>query len=196
MERRVLGKGLSKRFDQRQVLKDVNVECTAGTVTGIVGLNGSGKSTLLKILGGLLRPDVGTVTTSPETPSLGMVAPYLNVYDEFSAEELLRLQYRLRGRAIDLASVHATLDRVGLSDRSSDLVRTLSSGLRQRVMLALAVHMEPDVLLLDEPSVTLDAAGRTTVHTEIVLAQERGCVVILATNDNEERDWCTYTVAL
>ncbi len=199
------GTGLAKTFRYRHVLSGVAVHANSGDVVGIVGPNGSGKSTLARILAGVLRPDQGSVAltidgrdipTQDRPFHVGLVAPYLAIYDEFTPVELLALQRQLHGESVDHERILQTLEDVGLADRRNDAVRTLSSGLRQRAVLALAVHREPALLIFDEPTITLDAAGVSIVHAQIQRQQSRGGITILATNDDRERSWCTDAVAV
>ena len=115
----LIGMGLTKSYRRRRVLQNIDVAINGGDVLGIVGPNGSGKSTLARILAGVLRPERGSVeltlnnTVIPiaDLPyHVGMVAPYLQIYDEFSPQELLDLQQRLHGDAL-------TPERSALTDR-------------------------------------------------------------------------------
>lgn len=198
---------IHRAYGRRRVVNDLSLSLVGGERLGIIGPNGSGKSTLLRMLAGVLRPDEGTVTLAVDDRAIdreqipqhvGLVAPYLNIYDEFTPVELLGLQADLRGVAKDFPADDARdlLQRVGLGDRMSDVVRTFSSGLRQRVLLALAVHLKPAVLLLDEATITLDDAGRTIVEREIMVQSERGGIVVIATNDERERQLCTRWIEM
>ncbi len=167
---------------------------------GIVGDNGSGKSTLLQILAGAITPDAGSVTLAVKGNTVsrgllpyqcGFVAPYLELYDEFTPLELLTLHARLRGQALNVESARALCETVGLGKRATDVVRTFSSGMRQRVAIALAVSLDPPLLIFDEPSTTLDADGRRLLSNVIREQAERGGIVILATNDEREQTSCT-----
>ena len=200
----LVGKGLSKRFGARKVLADVSLEATTGTVVGITGFNGSGKSTLMNILAGVVRADAGVVQLDVEGSAIsaeelpyhvGLVSPAMNIYGEFTPRELLDLQSSLRGTSLTEQGAKDILERVGLTDRANDLTRTFSSGLRQRVLIALAIAPEPAVLLLDEPSITLDDVGRTIVEREIDRQRSRG-IVVVATNDEREKTWATTNVHL
>lgn len=199
----LVGKGLSKAYGQRTIVSNFDASAKSGDCLGIIGPNGSGKSTVLKMLGGLLRPDNGQVTLHHNNTVVndplqhsGLVAPWLQVYEEFTVTELLDLQQRLHGSPVNEQVRTDTLERLGLQSRQNDAVRELSSGLRQRVLLALAVQRNPLVLLLDEPSITLDVQGKALVESEIERHRLSGGVVILATNDPDEVRWCTSTVSL
>ena len=200
----LVGKGLSKKYGRRTVLSDVAVTASSGSILSITGYNGSGKSTLMNILAGVVRADKGEVAltvngtsvTREELPSrVGLVSPAMNIYGEFTPRELLALQSKLRGTTLSTEESNDVLTRVGLIDRADDLTRTFSSGLRQRVLIALAIAPKPAVLLLDEPSITLDDTGRSIVESEIKRQAENG-IVVIATNDDRERAWATSNVHL
>lgn len=197
--------GLTKRFARRRVIDDVNLQAASGEVVGIVGANGSGKSTLVKMIAGLVRPDAGSIGLSIDSTTIdaglirehcGLVAPYLELYDEFTPIELLHLHAQLHGKHIDDARVQSLLDLVQLSSSATRIVRGFSSGMRQRVAIALAVSLSPALLLLDEPGVTLDEAGRAALAQCISIARDQGSIVILATNDDRERSLCDRVIRM
>jgi len=196
---------VKKSFASKHVLRGVSFEARSGDVVGILGSNGSGKSTLMRVIAGILRPDSGSVVLSIDdkmTPTTdapfqcGYVAPYLEVYDEFTPRELLLLHAKLHATTIGSATIDEILARVGLDNRSNNAVRTFSSGMRQRVSIALATCLQPPLLLLDEPSITLDTAGRILLANEILAHRNRGGIVLLATNNERERDLCTQTITV
>lgn len=197
--------GLSKAFTSRLVITNLTFSAISGEVIGILGANGSGKSTVVRMIAGVLRPDSGYMKLhvgTSEIPrnahplSSGLVAPYLQVYEEFTPLELLSIHSAMRGLPSQSRADERVLERVGLITRKDDHIKTFSSGLRQRMILALAVHLDPPLLLLDEPSVTMDDEGRRIVDNEITLQRERGGIVFLATNDSREHALCTRTMLL
>ncbi|MBU3700416.1 MAG: ABC transporter ATP-binding protein, partial [Candidatus Kapabacteria bacterium] len=162
-------RGLSKRYGGRLVVSDVTFSAGSGKVIGIIGSNGSGKSTLVKMITALLRPTDGSVSLAldgqrvhqSDLPRLcGMVAPYLQIYDEFDPAEHLRLHAQLHGTAIEEDRIDEVLQMVGLESAKNRIIRSFSSGMRQRVCIALAISLRPPLLVLDEPGVTLDESGR------------------------------------
>jgi len=183
---------LSKSFDGTKVLDSVSLRVEQGTVLSISGRNGSGKTTLLRIIAGLLRPSGGSVECGegdepPWQPArlrreLGYVSPDLALYESLSARENLDFFARVRGCTRDPDEL---LDYVGLGGRGDEPIRSFSSGMRQRLKLAFALQASPRVLLLDEPGVTLDEAGREVVVRAVAEQRPRG-VVLLASNDPEE----------
>lgn len=190
---------LCKAFNGRMVLNDVSLHVEGGRALGIQGPNGTGKSTLVRILAGILRADAGSVALTwnglivprERIPMhIGFVAPYLQMYDEFTPIELLRFHQRLSGSPVDDVRNDECFDLVGLGHRRDAIVRELSSGQRQRVALALAIVLNPVALILDEPGVTLDADGRSVVERVVTMQCNSGGFVILASNDERELQLC------
>ncbi len=189
---------VGKRFGGRTVLAAVSGALQPGRVLVVAGPNGAGKSTLLNILAGVLRPSRGAVAhrgAGGPVPRahwfehLGVAAPDMAVYEELSALENLRLFARLRGLHRPDGALSTLLEELGLPSREhARAVGTYSSGMKQRVKVAQAVLHEPAVLLLDEPSSNLDAAGHEAVAG--VVARFRGrAAVAVATNDPREMAW-------
>jgi len=172
---------------------------TPGRTIGITGSNGSGKSTLVRILAGVMNPTKGEVTlkvhgTKVEKDRrpmhIGVVAPYLNLYDAFTPSENLRFVARARGIKEYAERISLVLDEVNLAARSDDPVGTFSSGMKQRMRFAFALFSEPAVLLLDEPTANLDASGIQMVRHLIDRAVLGGQIVVVATNDRLEAEAC------
>ena len=164
-------------------------------MVAVTGDKGSGKSTLLRILAGVLKPTKGVVSLEVNGEQIaaedfvyhaGLVAPYLDVYEGFSARENLAFIAKVRGMGDASARIAAVLDEVGLGKRGKDLVRTYSSGMKQRVKFAAALLTDPPLLLLDEPSSNLDEAGLAMVDAIINKQRESGRLLIVATNDARE----------
>ena len=194
---------LGHRFGKRLLFKKMDVEFKGGTTTAIIGSNGSGKSTLVRILAGLMLPikgDVvlqvdGKVVSREMRPlSCGLVAPYLNVYSGFTPKE--NLEFIAKARQLPNAAllIESALDQVQLSLRADDPVHTFSSGMIQRVRIATALVSNPPVLLLDEPTATLDLEGEKMVHSIIESAKKEGRIVIVATNEAEEAAACERSI--
>lgn len=186
--------GITKRFGDRPVLRGVFAEVREGEALVVTGRNGSGKSTLLAILAGLLRADRGTarllrdgadVSLDDRRRHVALVAPDLTLYPELTALENVEFFARVRGLMWSAPEGETLLERVGLSGRGCDVVGTFSSGMRVRLKYAVALHMRPGLLLLDEPTAMLDEGGVKLVEEIIAEQRERG-VLVLATNDPSE----------
>ena len=188
--------GIEKRFGARRVLTGVSLIAQGGTVVAVTGPNGTGKSTLLKIACGLLRPTRGTVqmtidgrdASDPATrrKSVGYVGQDVALYPELSGTENLDFFARVRGEPKSLGELRAALESVGLGERGGDAVGVYSSGMRQRLRLALATLFAPRVLLLDEPGLALDEGGVAMLTERIAAFKNSGAAVLLATNDPRE----------
>jgi heme exporter protein A len=181
---------LSKVFNRRMIFRGISFTVSARETLLITGRNGSGKSTIVKMLAGLLTPTVGTVTLAlggraegeRHAMNFGLVSPYLQMYDEFSAEENIRFAFSIRGLKPDEDRIAGLLALVGLGARKQDPVRTYSSGMKQRVKYAFALAHRPPVLMLDEPMANLDSDGTTMVQGVMADQQTRG-ILVVATND-------------
>lgn len=194
MEAQFSAHHISKRYDRREVLRDVCMEVATGRSLVVTGPNGSGKTTLMRILAGLLQPTSGevalringsTLDLEIRRQAIGFVTPEIQVYPELSPLENLQFLNAVRGLNWDKADASRLLDWVGLGHRAEDPVGEFSSGMKQRVKLACAVAHHPPVLLLDEPGSNLDDAGREVVAKVIEDQRTRG-ITIVATNDAEE----------
>ena len=155
------------RLGQRQILRGVSLALAPGERVAVVGPNGAGKTTLLRALAGLIRPRRGQVSLrgggDPSQPAaragLGFLGHRPSLYPHLSARENLAFAARLRGASGSAARIESALENVGLAADANRLVRDYSRGMQQRLGLALALLPEPDVVLLDEPDASLDAAG-------------------------------------
>jgi len=191
---RLTATGLKKVFNRRTIFQNVSFSLEGKQTLLVTGRNGSGKSTLVKILCGLLSPTAGEVAISGSSldgaerlAQIGMVAPYLQMYDEFSAEENIRFGLTMRGLRPDEAAIEGLLARVGLLSRKKDPVRAYSSGMKQRVKYAFALIHRPPILVLDEPMANLDTEGMRTVRG--IMEEHRSAgLLIVATNDLTDVD--------
>jgi len=150
------GHGLKKVFNRRPIFSDVELRVRAGEVLVVTGKNGSGKSTLVKILARVLTPTAGGLRLTSDGNSVkedlwpyhvGLVSPYLQLFEEFSTRENLELAFQLRGLVTDVGRIDALLGLIGLAKRANDPVRTFSSGMKQRVKYAVALAHAPALLL-------------------------------------------------
>jgi ABC-2 type transport system ATP-binding protein len=189
---------LSHRYGDRVALADVSFSVRPGEIFGLAGPNGSGKTTLFRILATALAPSAGSARVAGADLSdaaavrrrIGVVfqAPALDL--KLTARENLVHHgwlYGLRGRLLRKRA-QELLERFGLAERADERVETLSGGLRRRVELAKALLHEPQVLLLDEPSGSLDPGARRDLWDH--LRALRGVTVLLTTHLMEEADRC------
>jgi ABC-2 type transport system ATP-binding protein len=170
--------GLTKRFGARAALQSVTFELAPGELVGIVGPNGAGKTTLLSILAGVLAPDEGELTLSGR--DVGWVPLHPALYSKLSVAENLRLFARLEKVADPEAAVVGMLRQIDLADRGDEEVGRLSGGNQQRVNIAIGLLAEPSLLLLDEPSASLDPRQRERLWEFI---SGLGTTVVFSTHD-------------
>ena len=181
--------GVARRYGDVEALAPTDVELAAGETVALVGPNGAGKSTLLAILAGALEPTQGHVQTESR---VGWVPQRPAHYARLSARENLELFARLEGVGDDVVS--RLLGRFDLPpDRLSG---ELSIGNRQRLNVALSLLSEPRVLLLDEPTASLDPEQRGRLWELVADVRERGGAVCFATHELDELDHATRVVRL
>ena len=180
---------LHKSYDGRLALEPLTLEVAAGEVVALVGPNGAGKSTTLRALAGLIQPTGGRASIGEHDvvtdavasrQRLGYLSQRLGVPASTVLHDLVELVARVRGVAP--ATAVQTLTASGLGDRLWSTMGELSGGQRQRVMIALATLGPVTALLLDEPSISLDADGSEEVRRAICEARDRGTAVLFASH--------------
>lgn len=173
--------GLTRSFDGRAVIDDLQLDVRPGEFVALLGRSGCGKSTLLRILAGLDRDIEGTVLV-PRRKAVAFQAPRLMPWKKVWRNVLLGLP-----GGPERAVAEQALTEVGLTHRANAWPKTLSGGEAQRASLARALVREPDLLLLDEPFGALDALTRIKAQRLVgELWRRRGCAVLLVTHDVEE----------
>ena len=173
-------------YGRRELFSQVTAEVAPGHCLVVSGANGAGKSTLLKIIAGLLRPETGQVEFAGPR---GYAAPDVQLYGELTGSENLAFFARLRGLS-DAGSAEL-LAQVGLpAARGRDFVSAYSSGMRQRLKLAVSLLGDPPLLIWDEPTATLDSVGRSLAEALLAQSRAAGRIVVVATNEADEaRRW-------
>jgi ABC-2 type transport system ATP-binding protein len=179
-------RAVTKRFGDRVALRDVSFEAADGELVAVIGPNGAGKTTLLSIVGGLLKADAGEISRTPR--EVGWVPQQAAVYSKLSVAENLRLFARLEKVADPEAAVDRMLEQTGLRDRARDELGTLSGGNRQRVNIAVGLLADPDVLLLDEPSSSLDPRQRERLWGFVGALARGGTAVVFTTHNVGEAE--------
>jgi len=189
-------KGYGGGATRNEVLHEIDLSVRPGEFVAVVGFSGAGKTTLVSLLAGLERPDAGRVLYKGEEVDAphaerGVVfqsyslMPWLNVRDNIA----LAVDSTARGlsRSLRRARVQKYIDMVGLSHAATRLPAELSGGMRQRVSVARALAVEPEVLLLDEPLSALDALTRARLQDEFAdISTQSGATIVLITNDVDE----------
>ncbi|MGB5289369.1 MAG: ABC transporter ATP-binding protein [Ignavibacteriaceae bacterium] len=200
----IQAQNLAKLFGRRLIFKDINFNWTDKGIFGISGPNGSGKSTLVKIVAGLIAPSSGKIIHKnsggeiiPEKlhNHIGFVSPYLVLYEEFSAWENLKIFAKIRGVDFNENKVTYYLTQFLLENRKDDLVKTYSSGMKQRLKFIFALMHSPEVLIFDEPTSNLDEEGKKVVY-KIVNEEGKQRIVIIASNEVKDLELCSEVLLL
>jgi heme exporter protein A len=186
---------VEKRYGMRLALRGVSLSIAAGECVALVGHNGSGKTTLLKIVAQLTRPSRGkveflsggqTIPLEEVKSRVGMVGHHTLVYEELTAEENLIFFAKLFGLDDPAEKARRALQPVGLAGRATDLVRTFSRGMRQRLSIARALLASPGLLLLDEAGTGLDPEGQEWLGSTIRKLHDSGCTIVMSTHGRNE----------
>ncbi len=193
----IILKKISKSYNGREVLKNLNLEINQGEFHVLLGLNGGGKTTALSVMAGLIKPDSGSVFIgardvtglSPDKRKIGFVFqdhalfPHLTVFENIAYGLRVR---RMKGQVIS-SKVEYCLKGLRLAKEKDKFPHQLSGGQKQRVALARALVLEPEALLMDEPMCSLDAMTRETVRDELKnIQQKTGVTTVYVTHDQDE----------
>jgi ABC-2 type transport system ATP-binding protein len=191
--------GLHKRYGTLVAVEDVSFEARPGEMVGLLGPNGAGKTTTVSMIAGLLTPDAGEVRvdgelvrgeTDPVKRRMGFVPQDVALHDELSASENLALfgaLYGIRGGALRDAMGRA-FEIAGLADRARDRVGTFSGGMKRRLNLASALLHDPQILLLDEPTVGVDPQSRNAIFANLEVLKAQGKTLVYTTHYMEEAE--------
>jgi ABC-2 type transport system ATP-binding protein len=200
---------LVKRFGRTAAVDGIDLTLDGGVV-GLLGPNGAGKTTLLRMLATVLAPDAGDLRLLGRDPArpderleirrrLGYLPQAPALYGSFTALELVDYVAVLKehtDRDWRTRECHRVLELVGLRDRASSRIRTLSGGMRQRVALAAALIGSPDLLVLDEPATGLDPEQRLELRSLLADTATRGTVVLSTHNTAEVAALCQRVVVM
>ncbi len=192
-------RGLKKAYGKIVAVDGVSLRAGSAETIGLLGPNGAGKTTTVSMIAGLFPPDSGEVLidgsplrgdTDPMKRKIGLVPQNIALYDELSALDnltFLGALYDLHGTVLKRAIAEA-VDLVGLSDRAKDKVRTFSGGMKRRLNLAAALLHDPQILLLDEPTVGVDPQSRNAIFDNLETLKKRGKTLVYTTHYMEEAE--------
>lgn len=189
---------LSKRYKNQYAVKSMNMYIEKGEIIGLLGPNGAGKSTTISMLSTLIEPTEGDVVfkkksilnnSSPLRKVTGVVPQEIALYEDFSAEENLTFfgkTYHLSKKVLR-KRIDEVLQLIGLDDRRKGIVKTFSGGMKRRLNIGVAMLHEPEVLILDEPTVGIDPQSRYHIlNTVKQLNQEQNVTIIYTSHYMEE----------
>ncbi len=190
---------LVKRYGDRIAVDDVSFKVEQGQTIGLLGPNGAGKTTTLSMITGLTPPDGGAINvggsslaTDPDgvKRKIGLVPQEIALYEETTARANLQVfgaLYGMKGDALEHA-IDEALTLVGLADRAGDKVATFSGGMKRRLNIAGALLHDPELILLDEPTVGVDPQSRNAIFDNLAELRRRGKTLVYTTHYMEEAE--------
>ncbi|MEI7959686.1 MAG: ATP-binding cassette domain-containing protein [Chitinophagaceae bacterium] len=188
-----------KKFNKEWIFRHLDYTFEKGNQYALIGNNGSGKSTLLQVISGYATLSKGQIQWGTETSEtifkqLTIAAPYLELIEEFTAIEQLAFHITFKPFLANI-TFDFILEKVGLHNAANKQIRYFSSGMKQRLKLAIAIFSEAPILLLDEPCSNLDKEGIELYH-ELIQQYALHKLIIVGSNDPQEYSFCKYQVNL
>ena len=182
----------SKKIKGTTVLQNITLELSGATVYGLQGPNGSGKTMLMRLISGLIRPTSGSITIDGKTlgrdfdfpPSMGLLLENPEFLSEYTGVINLKMLANIQGR-IGQEEICQALLKVGLTPEDKRKYRKYSLGMKQRLGIAAAIMERPDLILLDEPTNSLDEKGTEQICELIHAECHRGALIVLASHDSK-----------
>lgn len=183
---------VSKTIKNNPVIKDISMELQSGAVYGFKGINGSGKTMLMRLISGLIRPTQGEISMNGKIlgkdisfpNSIGVFLENPAFLDAYSGFNNLKLLASIKSVASD-EDIRNTLLRVGLDPDSNKKYKKYSLGMKQRLGIAAAIMEKPEIVILDEPTNSLDEDGVNLVKHIVRNEKERGALVVVSCHDEE-----------
>lgn len=188
---------VGRRFNRDWIFRGIDHTFTSGESYAILGPNGSGKSTLLQILNGSLSPSTGSIDflfngqkldIEAVFNHLSLAAPYLELIEEFSLEEMIDFHFKFKPYKADV-NKQILIELLSLPGGKNKLIRYFSSGMKQRLKLAIAFCSDTPLLMLDEPTSNLDTQG-VDWYLNLVERFAHGRLTIVCSNQEYEYDFC------
>ena len=195
---------VAKKFQHKWIFRDINATLNREDIISITGSNGSGKSTFLKILSGHLSPNKGEITYFDSGKNkidrddvyrhLTFAAPYINLMSRLNLKENIDLYLKFKSlqNGLDTAGL---IDLMKLKHAAHKELRFYSSGMQQRVKLALAICSESSILLLDEPTTNLDKEGMSW-YTSTLKKYSQNRLIVIASNEERDFELCNRSLSI
>lgn len=189
---------IEKSFGNNVILSDINAKFYRRTIYALVGNNGAGKSTLLKTICGLLKPNGGSLEFANKSIRVGALIEDPGVFKDLSAYENLEAKAICLGLKYSKDEINDILTLVGLGDTGKKKVGKFSMGMKQRLGIALAIMGNPDILILDEPTNSLDPQGINDVRLIVEHLRQKTdmCIIVSSHNLAELQKYATNYMVL
>ena len=194
----------AKRFNKEWIFSNLDFSFTTGQHYALIGNNGSGKSTLLQIIAGYIGLTKGQISwvdadgkaidSTKIYQHISIASPYLELVEELTALEQIAFHQQFKSIHSGLKPIEI-LEKIGLHKAAEKQIRNFSSGMKQRLKLALAIFDQSPILLLDEPCSNLDQEGIQTYH-HLMQTYAMHKLVIVASNDKQEYHFCDQQLSL
>jgi len=183
-------KNVYKTIHKKPVIQDISVLMQSGKVYGFQGINGSGKTMLMRLISGLIRTTQGQIIINGKTlgkditfpESIGLFLENPTFLDEYSGFRNLKMLASIQNKISD-DKIHETIELVGLDPAEKKKYRKYSLGMKQRLGIAAAIMEDPDIVIMDEPTNSIDVNGIELIKTIITAQKERGALVIVSCHD-------------
>lgn len=192
---------ISKTFDKKHIFSNITLELKKDTIYGISGRNGSGKSTFLKILAGYITPNSGEIIYSVKgniIPSseiyrnVSFAAPYLDLYEGATLLETLIFHFELK-KIIPESSIENIISMLGYDKNT--IIQSFSSGMLQRLKLCLAIFSDTELLLIDEPTETLDVQGQEW-FLNLIKNYSKNRIIVISSNKEKDFVHCQQIISI
>ena len=194
---------IGRRFNREWIFKDINYTFTSNKIYAVLGPNGSGKSTLFQVLNSSLVPSKGSIQyifdEKPVEPEhvykyLSLAAPYLELIEDFTLIEVIDFHFKFKNYATGMDRA-GLIDLLGMEGSKNKLIKYFSSGMKQRLKLALALCSNTHLLMLDEPTSNLDVQG-VEWYLNLIQTFAKNKLTIICSNQEHEYNFCDEAISI
>lgn len=198
---------LTKKYNNKAVVDNLNIEIRRGEIFGLLGPNGAGKSTTMNMICSIVRPTAGSIELLKKNPwkqkkevihKIGYIPQELAIHGNLKAWENVELftsLYGMKGKALKEA-VDESLEYVGLLERKQEYAKNFSGGMKRRLNIACAIGHNPELLIFDEPTVGIDPQSRNFILDKIKESNKKGATVIYTSHYMEEVEAICTRIAI
>lgn len=198
---------LTKKYDNKTVVDELNLEIKKGEIFGLLGPNGAGKSTTMNMICSIVRPTAGTIWLMGKNPwkekkevihKIGYIPQELAIHGKLKAWENVELftsLYGIKGNELKQA-VEEALEYVGLSEKRNELAGKFSGGMKRRLNIACAIGHQPELLIFDEPTVGIDPQSRNFILEKIKESNQKGATILYTSHYMEEVEAICNRIAI